>query len=140
LGSGPLPPEVGQETRYRLIWQISNSYHELSDIKVSADLPGTIRFEGKKTLDAGTLSFDPEKRTVEWIINRLPLSVKNLEAQFEVLVVPSEEDRGRLLLLLSESQAAAQDTALQSQIVARAGALNSNLAGDKYAEGQGVVK
>lgn len=140
LGSGPLPPEVSKETKYRLVWQINNSYHELTNLKISAVLPDNVRFEGKKTAEAGDLVFNPATRMLEWQINQMPLNIKKLEAQFDVAIVPQENERGNLVLLLGDSLAEATDAVLQSQIVSRAGALNSNLTGDKFAEGKGMVK
>jgi hypothetical protein len=140
VGSGPLPPEVGKETHYRLVWQLTNSYHELTNIKVRASLPDNIRFEGQKAIEAGTLSFDPQTRNIIWEINRFPLSVKKLKVEFEVSTIPTEADRGKIILLLSDSQGEALDTALQTSIVVQAKALTSNLEHDKFAEGQGVVR
>lgn len=140
LGEGAWPPEVGKETVLRLIWRLDNSFHELKDIKISAELPANIRFEEKKIIEAGSITFNPENRVIEWKINRLPLGVKSLEAQFKISFVPSEEERGQLLLLLSETTAEAFDSALQSLIAARAPSLTSNLESDRFAEDKGIVQ
>jgi len=140
LGVGPLPPTVGKETRYRLIWQLTNSFHDLTNLKVSATLPDNVQFEGKKTVSVGNISFNPEKRNVEWQIDKLSIGSKKPEAQFEVSVTPVESQRGQMILLLGDSLVEATDTVLKTTIVSRAGALNSNLEGDKYGEGKGIVK
>lgn len=140
LGSGPLPPEVGKETSYRIIWRLSNTLHKLENIKASAILPSNVRFAGKISSDSGTLAFDPSTRIATWLLDQVPADAKPLEAQFDVILVPDEIDRGKLSLLLGETEVEAKDTTLGTGIAARGESLTTNLNGDSIAEGKGIVK
>ena len=140
MGSGPLPPEVGKETSYRVIWRLSNTLHELENVKASALLPSNVRFAGKKSLTSGTLAFDPSSRAVTWLLDRAPADAKLMEAQFDVILIPGETDRGKISLLLGETEVQARDVSLGTDIATRGGSLTTNLDGDPVAEGKGVVK
>lgn len=140
VGSGPIPPEVGKETRYRITWRLSNTLHELSSITVTSSLPSAIRFDGKKAATGGTLAFDPATRNLTWSLERIGTEGKPDEIQFDVILTPVETDRGKPALLIGESSAEATDAILQTKIAARAGSLTTNLDGDPVAEGKGAVK
>ncbi|MDP3245297.1 MAG: hypothetical protein Q8M83_06635 [bacterium] len=140
LGSGPWPPEMDKESHLVVFWRLTNNYHELQNLKVTTELPPNIRFDGKKDLTAGNLSFDPNKRIITWDISRLANTVNEVEAQFNISVLPQASDSGKILLLTGETQVVATDSVLGSQIAARSGALNSSLPNDKFAEGKGTVK
>ena len=58
LGSGPLPPKVGQTTTYRVFWEIRNSLHDLHKGSTSANLPPGIIWTGRSASDIGTIIFD----------------------------------------------------------------------------------
>lgn len=64
LGDGPLPPKVGQATRYRIFWTINKQVHALKDIDVSGVLPRNVRFVTLATSTAGEIAYDPNARTV----------------------------------------------------------------------------
>ncbi len=140
VGTGPIPPEVGKETSYRVTWRLVNTLHELSAVAVLAALPSNVRFDGKKTSTNGTLVFDPATRNITWSLNRIGIEGKPDEVQFDVILTPMEADRGKLALLIGESSVEATDAILQTKIAARAGSLTTNLDGDPAAEGKGVIK
>lgn len=140
VGSGPLPPKVGEQTAFELRFRIRNTVHDLTDIVVTAGLPEGIVWTDKKEVQAGRLSFDEEAREVRWEIPRLPVTTPEISAQFEVKTTPTEEDRGKLLLLLNVARAEARDAITQTIFSSDAPAVSSSLEADPFGRGKGVVE
>lgn len=140
VGSGPLPPEVGQTTAYRIFWKVKNSLHEVQNLKVSIVLPENIKWSNKSEIEAGEINFNEKTREVIWTLNRMPVDVKSLGVNFEVTVTPAEAEKGKLLTLLLSTNLEASDKSTEGVISLTVGALTSNLDGDPMAEGKGVVR
>ena len=67
VGSGPLPPQVGKTTSYRVTWTVANTTSDAATLVVSARLPNSVLWTGKNpTRDAGDMSYDPVTRMVQW--------------------------------------------------------------------------
>jgi hypothetical protein len=140
VGSGPVPPKVGETTAYRIFWKVANSLHELENLKVSTVLPENISWSNKSEIDAGEIKFDEATREVSWTLNRIPLDIKELGVNFEITVIPAEADRGNLMTLISGSTLQVTDKSTGGAISKTGGALTTNLDGDPMAEGKGIVK
>jgi len=141
LGSGPLPPKSGQTTNYRIFWKLSNTLHEIQDINVSAILPAGVLFTGRTNVGAGDLRYDQVARQVSWTLNRLPLSVAHLESSFEVSIIPTETDRGKIIALLNPITFTARDKFNEGIItLTSAEPITTSLAGDEFGKGKGVVQ
>ncbi len=140
VGSGPLPPRVGEQTSFEMRWRLSNSFHDLSNIGVIATLPQGVSWTDKKQAGSGTISFNPVNREVRWIIPRMPISIPELNASFEVTVTPIEAQRGSLLPLLGVTRVEVQDTIVQAPFSTDAPSVSSSLDSDPFARGKGVVQ
>jgi len=140
VGSGPLPPRVGEVTAYRIFWAVTNSLHEIENLKVSTVLPENINWSNKYEITAGELKFNEATREVAWTLNRMPLDVKSLGINFEVTVTPTAAEKGKLLTLLLGTNLTAMDKSTGGTITKVADALTSNLDGDPAAEGKGIVR
>lgn len=140
VGSGPLPPRVGEATAYRIFWNITNSLHEITDLKISTILPENIRWSNKHEITAGELKFNEATREVSWTLNRMPLDVNALGVNFEILVTPTVAEKGKLLTLLLGTNLTATDKSTGAIITKTGEALTSNLDGDPEAEGKGIVR
>ena len=140
LGSGPLPPLVGQKTTYRVSWTLSKHFHELKDVKVTATLPKGVSWPGNVIADAGDVSFDPASQTVTWTLNRMPEDVKNASAEFDVALTPSAADADRFAQILNETKFEATDNALNQPVLRTWPTLTTDLQNDDGARGKGVVR
>lgn len=54
--SGPMPPRVGQNTTYTILWSITNSSNDVSRAKVTAVLPLYVKWTGVSS--SGDVSFN----------------------------------------------------------------------------------
>lgn len=139
IGSGPLPPEVGKTTTYRVTWTIKNSLHDLSDLKISAKLPPNVIWAGAKTVDAGDLSFDAGEEKMIWKLNWMPASVGTLAVNFDIAFTPSEDQAGRVPTLMVSSLLEAIDKVTGSTMLLPAAPISTALEDDPNASGKGRV-
>lgn len=140
VGSGPLPPKVGEATTYRVSWKIANSLHELADLKISAKLPPNVRWTGLSNVDAGDLRFDAAAEKMTWTLNWMPTSIKNLTVSFDVAITPSEDQRGRIPTLVDGAIFEATDRSNGWPIILSAPPLTTAAEGDESAAGKGRVE
>lgn len=140
LGSGPLPPKVGQATRYRVFWNVNKNIHALKDLEVSAVLPRNVKCINLVTSTAGELVYDQNTRRVAWQLNRLPEDVGSVAMQFEIELTPVASDDGKYVELVGESRFQAIDENINQTILQTAKALNTDLQNDENAKGKGVVR
>ncbi len=144
VGSGPLPPQVGQTTTYRLSWTFTNPTNEVSQVVATATLPSNVTWLGKQTVTAGSaVAFDPATREVSWRINRVPPGTGSLfaglEATFDVSVTPVEADVGQLIILLNQTVVTARDAFTEQDLRVEKAIVTSDLPGDVAAQGKGLV-
>jgi len=140
LGSGPLPPKVGQTTTYRIFWEVSNSLHEIENIEVSTVLPENATYAGIANVEAGELKYDDASRRLTWKLNRLPLSVPKIGINFELALTPAAADAGKAVVLTGGNFLTAKDTFNGGLITRTNPALATNLISDPEAAGKGVVQ
>lgn len=139
LGSGPLPPEVDTTTSYRIFWTVTNGLHSLEDVEVSTTLPEGVTWDNFSNADLGTIAYDASTRTVRLTIAALPDDVSAVSANFSVSVTPTSDDEGAFMTLTSGTTMRATDVETGSSIERKADGVTTELAGDAFAEGKGVV-
>ncbi len=140
LGTGPLPPQVGKTTSYRVSWVITKKTHELDQITVRAKLPAIAVWSKNVQVEKGSLTFDEATREVRWTIPAFLLDATRRAASFEVQVTPERADVGRFAPLLGETAFEAHDKQLGTQISRLKPALTTDLPDDPLAGGRGVVR
>lgn len=100
LGVGPVPPIVGIPTKYWIFWEVDNYGNDLEDFVLSAKLPENVVFTNNKTLLTGDLVFDENNREINWRINQISKEGgKNITA-FELSLIPTQKDAGKVKELL----------------------------------------
>jgi len=140
LGSGPIEPEVGQKSSYNVRIEISNNLHDVKDIMVVATLPPQARLGDKKSHTVGDLIFNQQAKKVTWNIARLPKSTSNTEATFNVEIDPTDEDLGRVLILISEINLTAKDADTGADISKQLKAVTTSFDDPILGRVNGIVK
>lgn len=133
VGSGPLPPEAGQKTSFKVYWTIQNNLHELSEARVSFTLPSYVSWDEKRATNVGSIYYDTATRQVIWEIGRLPVSVYRADAEFGISLTPAESDRDKILVLSSGSVVSAMDTETKAVIIKRSAPKTTKLEDDDIA-------
>lgn len=144
LGSGPLPPQVGQTTTYVIFWRLSNTINEVENVVVTTTLPPDINFTGQSTVSAGNnVTFNPNTREVRWNLNRLPAGAgtnfARPEASFEVAITPITSDANKILVLTRTTTATARDTSSGADLISTAKFITTEIDNDLGAQGKGIV-
>lgn len=84
------------ENEYEIVWQLTNTIHEVENVKVEAILPQNTNWTAQSSISAGDLYFDPEIRKVSWQLNRIPVGIDiPLVAKFKLRAIT--EGRPKLL-------------------------------------------
>ena len=133
VGYGPLPPQAGQTTGFRVTWTIKNNLHELKDAKVVMTLPSYMDYGGNAKNDAGSIYYNESSRQVIWDIGRLPISVYRTDAQFSLSISPREDDRNKILVISSGTQASAIDSVTSSSLSKKVSPRTTKLEDDDIA-------
>ncbi|RLC38344.1 hypothetical protein DRH27_02490 [Candidatus Falkowbacteria bacterium] len=142
VGNGPLPLRVGEKTSLKIYWVITNNLHDLENVKVEASLPDYIEWDNKNRTNVGTITYDSSTRRVIWNIGRLPISVFRADGEFNISVVPAEEDRNKIMVLTPGSKIIATDTETKAEIILSTDAKTSKLEDDDIAakSNDGIVR
>ncbi|EKD78897.1 MAG: hypothetical protein ACD_41C00232G0007, partial [uncultured bacterium] len=135
LGSGPLPPTVGETTTYVIRWTITAGGGEMSDATVLTTLP-----DGVSYVSSGDdkVSFDSETNTVTWSLRKVEAGTVKT-ASFSVSVTPTSADVNKLLVLANESVATATDANSSEVVQTQDKKVTSNLVDDPGADDDGIV-
>jgi hypothetical protein len=139
IGSGPIPPKVGETTSYQIFWNLTNTIHEVKNVKITTSLPANVIWTEKTNIGAGQINFNPETRQIAWTINRIPLGTPRLVANFELSITPNESQVGRILILTPEVNLQAIDSETESEITKTGEGITTNLETDPMVKGKGIV-
>ena len=110
LGFGSIQPKAGESSTYNVKLSLNNNLHDISDIEVDAVLPKGVSWANKSDHNTGDLLFNSNTKKVIWKISRLPKTAQNTEATFNITIKPTDDDLGRVLVLLPEITLSAKDT------------------------------
>lgn len=135
LGSGPLPPTVGETTTYVIRWTMTAGGGEMEDATVQTTLPDGVTYAGSGD---DKVSFDSETNTVTWSLRKVEAGTAKT-ASFSVSVTPTSADVNKLLVLTTEAVATATDVNSGVVVQAQARKITTNLANDPGADDDGVV-
>ncbi len=139
VGKGVMPPKVGEETTYVFEWILSNSLHEISDIQVSGTLPGNVAWINEFETSAGDMTFQKDNRTLDFLLNKMPLSVSEVKILFRLTLKPEKRDAKKVLALLSDIVLTAQDTVSGGKIVLALPNITTGSLDDAFSQDKGVV-
>ncbi len=138
LGSGPLPPVVGETTSYQIVWKLKSLTADLKNVLVKTTLPPGVEWGQGVSADDQDLIFNDATKQVVWKIDNLEKSKDNL-LKFNVLITPDKNQIDKLVTLSNTINLTAEDVYSQGKIDLHADYLTTELIGDKKAEAKGRV-
>lgn len=133
VGSGPLPPVVGEKTSFRYYWTLKNTLHELRDVKVELPLPAYVIWDNDYNVGAGGISFDSQENKVIFNISRWPLGVDTVKVNFKVSIIPTNAEYNKIIILSSGSNLEAFDIETNALISRKTNVKTSKLEDDTIA-------
>lgn len=140
IGSGPLPPVIGQATTYRVYWSVKKTLHALDQAIVEAMLPSNVQWTGSTESSQGAFRYDAQTRTVRWELGRVDEQRGSVDGWFMVTLVPGTLDVGRFAGLVGEASLRAKDAKRNEFIEQKAASLSTDLRDDEGAVNKGVVR
>ena len=97
--SGEVPPKVGKETTYTIVWSLANNANDLADAKITASLPPYASKENLISPEGEDLRFDEKNATLVWNVGEVPAGTGMImpakEISFQVSFSPSLAQVGR---------------------------------------------
>jgi hypothetical protein len=145
LGRGPLPPLVGEETKYWVFWNVRGTTNPITNVHIEGTLGSGVHFTGKQTVSQnGGVSFDAATNTISWFAARidptLSPSAQIIGVAFELGITPSASQVGTTPPLLNNVRITGTDATTGAFVSASGSAVSTNLPLDAMAAGLGVVE
>lgn len=110
INTGGIPPSVGKQTTYNIIWRVTNTSNDVKDFEIISTLPAWATFTGLKKANFAEegLFFDSTSRRMIWNVNRLPSGTGFVlpvyEAAFQIGVSPESKHIGSVIDIIGSSQ------------------------------------
>ncbi len=148
--SGPLPPEVGKETMYTIVWEAKNYYNDAKNVKVKATLPKNVRLTGKifPKEETSNFSFDSKSREIVWSIGDdkpmmagTGIFMAPARIAFQVALKPTKEQEGKIVPLIGQAVISGEDQWTEKIVQSTTSGIKTDLPDDPgVTEKQGRVK
>ena len=110
---GPLPPKVDQTTTYTIIWSITNSYNDAENVRLVAQLPAYVEWEGIFSPSTENIFFNQTTNQIIWEIDKVSagagFSTSPREVAFRVAMTPSLSQIGESPSLIGQLSAQGRD-------------------------------
>lgn len=145
LGTGPLPPVVGETTTYWVFLQAENQLHRVRDVVITARLGEQAVWQDRGSVGAGEpLVYDENSRTLTWSVGNLPdyktaYDKNRLGAALQLSVTPTAQQLGERLILLEDIRISGIDTVTGSRLQAVVDDVTTELKFDANTKDDGRV-
>jgi hypothetical protein len=145
LGVGPLPPKVGQTTKYRVVLQLTNTSGPVEDAVLEAVLPDDVAWTGNYSVSNGeAIDWLPASRKIRWHVGDLQAYAGSvgeyLGASFEVAITPGPDAAGHAAPLLTDISVHGHDATTGLALHVSTEAVTTELPFDPRAAGKGTVE
>jgi hypothetical protein len=138
LGLGPLPPKVGETTRYWVFVKLKNTTNEIQEVSFSAQLPSYVSWIGRSSVSLGQdLQFNDKNNTVNWNYYKLRPN-QTIGLNWSVGLTPTKAQIGKTPVLVKDIKAEAIDAFTEEKITEYSGTINANLKQDSRATSLGT--
>ncbi len=137
--SGPVPPVVGESTRYLVSLTAEAGSNNVTNAEVTASLPSYVTWLDEQTA-GGNLSYNPTNKTLTWQAGNIN-SGQQKKLTFAVEIVPSSSQQSTVPTLVTSQSIQATDRFTGTQLRANAAKVTTELPSDSgFDEGNGRVQ
>lgn len=137
--TGNIPPKVGSETFYTVVWSLANNVNDLTDAKITASLPPYVSKENLVFPEDSDLRFDEKNATIVWNAGDIPAGTGIImpakEVSFQISFAPNLTQVGESPILVNTAQVKATDAFTKENISGEIPALTTRLIDDPKAKG-----
>lgn len=131
---GPLPPKLGEETEYTIVWSLVNLSNDLENVSVRATLPSYMRWKGNVKSPGSDFTYNPATAEVVWNLGMLDAGTGFLrpaqEGAFQIGLIPTAQHVGRTPELISAAIVTARDIFTNVTLEGKSPALNTQMRDD----------
>ncbi len=132
--SGPVPPKVDQPTTYTVIWNINNSFNQVSNVEVRTTLPSYVKWTNIKSPVNEIISYNEVTKEVVWnvgsVLPNTGFGSSKKEVQFQLEFLPSSSQIGQSPAISGQAVLSGLDKITGQKISAKANAVTTNFSGD----------
>ncbi|TSC78418.1 MAG: hypothetical protein G01um101429_814 [Parcubacteria group bacterium Gr01-1014_29] len=111
--TGPLPPRVGMETTYTVMWSLTSSANDAEGVSVHASVPAYVEWKNVIAPSGEQVVYDPDTREITWdagfVVAGTGYTRPAREVSFQVGITPGVSHVGREPEILSSSKASGHD-------------------------------
>jgi len=139
LGVGPLPPQVGQSTKYWIQLSLKPTTSDVSDVRVLLSLGKNVRVTGRDALPDGG-SFSESDGSLVWTAPFLAANSQGITASFEIELIPDASQKNSVPVLINSASATATDQRTNSLLESSSSGVDANLPQDEIGKNNGTVR
>lgn len=141
--SGPLPPRVGEETTYLIVWSVLNSVNDLKNVRVRATLPSYIDWKNVVIPTDSSLSYKSSTGEIVWSPGTISAGTGYIqparEITFQIAFTPALPHVKKVPQLISAATLEAEDDFTGSPFTRTGTEVSTNLRDDLRAANFGGV-
>jgi len=139
VGRLPLPPKVGQTTKYWVFMKIYNQTNDVDDIKLTVKLADGATFTGKESVTIGPkLTYNKTSNILNWNYSKLD-ALSTTGIHFEVQVTPTDKQVGQKISILEYANIKAKDNRTTKTFNITTGKLDNTLPNDDRGKAKGSL-
>jgi hypothetical protein len=132
--SGPLPPQVEEETTYTITWSVVNGMNDVRNATVTGVLPMGVEWKGNVSPSHANVLYNAAQREVEWSIGLIKAKTGVESAgptmSFQVGLTPSASQVTAALPIVTDIVMRAYDAFINNVISESHGDVSTELKGD----------
>lgn len=132
--NGPIPPKVELETKYTVVWTLSNTANSISRAKITSTLPSWARFVGPISPPAEDLTYNASTKEIVWNIGGIARGTGIIEGEkevsFQVVLTPSLSQITTSPVLINDAILTGHDDFANVDIRVNKASLNTRLMND----------
>lgn len=143
--SGPIPPKVGEGTKYGIVLSASNTQAEVVETRVTARLGQNVKWVGAHSTGSESISYNQSDNTVTWDLGTLSsgagFSTASREAAFQVELTPTLAQLGTAPILVSGITLSGTDSSTSKSVTITNQPLTTRLTNDPaFIQGDDIVQ
>jgi hypothetical protein len=142
--TGPLPPQVGQETTYTVNWTVSNTINDLGNATVRTILPPSVKWLGQISPLDEKVVYNQTSGELVWNLGAVSSGVgydsPARQVSFQISLLPSLSQVGKPFNLTGQTTLSSQDLFTGATITRTASPVSTELATDpNFVDGQELI-
>ncbi|MFA4975476.1 MAG: hypothetical protein WC839_00980 [Candidatus Paceibacterota bacterium] len=134
VNSGPIPPKVEQKTKYTIVWSLSNTANNISNVQIRSSIPSWIKFVGPFSPSTEDLVYNNSTKEIIWnvgtILKGTGITEADKEIFFQVELTPSLSQLNTIPVIINSATLTGHDDFANVDVKVNKTLLNTRLLSD----------